>query len=143
MGAWLATRPDELLNAKDCTFETAQFTYTVGHPEITSNDMIDLLIKRELTRTIGTLNNELLEEIDGSMEGIFGMDGEWREVGVFDGLTRTVGRVANRVFVGKELCSNMDFVMAGTHFARDISVSSYILHLFPKFMKPYVHEHRN
>jgi hypothetical protein len=32
----------------------------------------------------------------------------------------------------------MDFVMAGTHFARDISVSSYILHLFPKFMKPYV-----
>ncbi|KAJ6578775.1 cytochrome P450, partial [Mycena vulgaris] len=138
MGAWLASRPDAILNAKDCTFETAQFTYTVGHPEITSNDMIDLLIKRELTRTIGTLNNELLEEIDGSMEGIFGTDGEWREVGVFDGLTRTVGRVANRVFVGKELCMNMDFVMAGTHFARDISVSSYILHLFPKFMKPAV-----
>ncbi|KAJ6454267.1 cytochrome P450 [Mycena vitilis] len=138
MGNWLASRPDAILNAKDCTFETAQFTYTVGHPEITSNDMIDLLIKRELTRTIGTLNNELLEEIDGSMEGIFGTDGEWREVGVFDGLTRTVGRVANRVFVGKELCSNMDFVMAGTHFARDISVSSYILHLFPRFMKPAV-----
>ncbi|KAJ7454982.1 cytochrome P450 [Mycena galericulata] len=138
MGTWLSSRPDAILNAKDCTFETAQFTYTVGHPEITSNDMIDLLIKRELTRTIGSLNNELLEEIDGSMEGIFGTDGEWREVEVFDSLTRTVGRVANRVFVGKELCSNMDFVMAGTHFARDISVSSYILHLFPKFMKPAV-----
>ncbi|KAJ7859036.1 cytochrome P450 [Mycena olivaceomarginata] len=138
MGNWLASRPDAILNAKDCTFETAQFTYTVGHPKITSNDMIDLLIKRELTRTIGTLNNELLEEIEGSMNGIFGTDGEWREVGVFDSLTRTVGRVANRVFVGKELCSNMDFVMAGTHFARDISVSSYILHLFPKFMKPAV-----
>ncbi|KAJ7805886.1 cytochrome P450 [Mycena olivaceomarginata] len=138
MGNWLASCPDAILNAKDCTFETAQFTYTVGHPEITSNDMIDLLIKRELTRTIGTLNNELLEEIEGSMDGIFGTDGEWREVGVFDSLTRTVGRVANCVFVGKELCSNMDFVMAGTHFARDISVSSYILHLFPKFMKPAV-----
>ncbi|KAJ7730246.1 cytochrome P450 [Mycena maculata] len=138
MGNWLSSRPDAILNAKDCTFETAQFTYTVGHEEITSNDMIDLLIKRELTRTIGTLNTELLEEIDDSMERIFGTDGEWREVGVFDSLTRTVGRVANRVFVGKELCSNMDFVMAGTHFARDISVSSYILHLFPKFMKPAV-----
>ncbi|KAJ7755767.1 cytochrome P450 [Mycena olivaceomarginata] len=138
MGNWLASCSDAILNAKDCTFETAQFTYTVGHPEITSNDMIDLLIKRELTRTIGTLNNELLEEIEGSMDGIFGTDGEWREVGVFDSLTRTVGRVANCVFVGKELCSNMDFVMAGTHFARDISVSSYILHLFPKFMKPAV-----
>lgn len=62
-------------------------------------------MKRELTRTIGTLNNELLEEIEGSMDGIFGTDGEWREVGVFDSLTRTVGRVANCVFVGKELCA--------------------------------------
>jgi hypothetical protein len=30
----------------------------------------------------------------------------------------------------------MDFVMAGVKFARDISVSSYILHMFPTFMKP-------
>ncbi|KAJ7042980.1 cytochrome P450 [Mycena alexandri] len=138
MGQWLSSRPDAILNAKDCTFETAQFTYTVGHPEITSNDMIDLLIKRELTKKTGALNDVILQEIEGSMEGIFGTDGEWREVGVFDSLTRTVGRAANRIFVGKELCSNMDFVMAGTHFARDISVSSYILHLFPKFMKPVV-----
>lgn len=131
---------------------SAQFTYTVAHPEITHNDMLDLLIKRELTRTIGSLNNEILEEIDASMEGLFGIDNQWKEVGVFDSLTRTVGRAANRVFVGKELCkfylyltspyrsthigSNMDFVMAGVRFARDISVSSYILHLFPKFLKP-------
>lgn len=82
----------------------AQFTYTVGHPEITQNDMIDLLIKRELTRTIGSLNNEITEEIDSSMEMLFGLDNQWKEVGVFDSLTRTVGRAANRVFVGKELC---------------------------------------
>ncbi|KAF7297355.1 hypothetical protein MIND_00969000 [Mycena indigotica] len=138
MGSWLASHPDEILNAKDCTFDTAQFTYTVGHESITSNDMIDLLIKRELTRTIGTLNDLLVEEIVSSIETLYGLDGEWREVPVFDSLTRTVGRVANRIFVGKELCGNMDFVMAGTRFARDISVSSYILHLFPKFMKPAV-----
>jgi hypothetical protein len=82
----------------------AQFTYTVGHPEITSNDMIDLLIKRELTRTIGSLNDEILEEVVDSLEILYGTDGRWRRVGVFDTLTRTVGRAANRVFVGKELC---------------------------------------
>ncbi|KIJ43181.1 hypothetical protein M422DRAFT_253378, partial [Sphaerobolus stellatus SS14] len=135
MSNWLAAQPDAILNAKDCTFETAQFTYTVGHPEITSNDMIDLLIKRELTRTIGTLNNEILEEVEGTMEELYGIDNQWREVGVFDTLTRTVGRASNRVFVGKELCSNMDFVMSGVRFARDISVSSYVLHMFPKAMK--------
>lgn len=66
--------------------------------------MIDILIKRELTRTIGTLNGEILEEVEASMEGLFGVDNEWKQVGVFDSLTRTVGRAANRVFVGKELC---------------------------------------
>ncbi|CAL1703350.1 unnamed protein product [Somion occarium] len=137
-GNWIASRPDALLNAKDCTFETAQFTYTVGHPEITSNDMIDILIKRELTRTIGSLNNEILEEVNASMIDIFGTSGEWVDVGVFDSLTRTVGRAANRVFVGAELCSDMEYLMAGVHFARDISVSSYILHAFPRFLRPFV-----
>ncbi|CAL1703341.1 unnamed protein product [Somion occarium] len=137
-GNWIASTPDALLNAKDCTFENAQFAYTVGHPEITSNDMIDVLIKRELTRTIGSLNNEILEEIDASMVDIFGTSGEWVDVGVFDSLTRTVGRAVNRIFVGEELCSDMNYLMAGIRFARDVSVSSYILHAFPKFMKPFV-----
>lgn len=66
--------------------------------------MLDVLIKRELTRNIGVLNHEILEEIDASMEEMFGNDGQWRQVGVWDSLTRTVGRAANRVFVGKELC---------------------------------------
>lgn len=66
--------------------------------------MLDLLIKTQLTRSIGSLNCEILEEIDASMEGLFGIDSQWKRVGVFDSLTRTVGRAANRIFVGKELC---------------------------------------
>ncbi|KAJ7648218.1 cytochrome P450 [Mycena polygramma] len=136
MGPWIAAIPDEVLNAKDCTYDNVQFKYTVGHPEILANDMIDLLIKRELTRTTGTMNAELIEEIDDSLESLFGGDGQWRNVGVFDTLTRTVGRVSSRVFVGKELCSNMEYVMSASDFARAVSVSGYILHMFPKFMRP-------
>ncbi|KAH8824882.1 cytochrome P450 [Flagelloscypha sp. PMI_526] len=134
---WIASRPDDILNAKDVTFDTAQFEYTVGHSEITSNDMIDILIKRELTRTVGLLNREITEEVVDSMDGLFG-NGEWITTGVFDSLTRIVGRAANRTFVGKDLCSNMEYVLAGVHFARDISVSSYVLHSFPPFMRPLV-----
>lgn len=130
MANWLGIQPDAVLNAKDCTFDTgklhpsyrptsrtqpltvslqptmhvAQFKYTVGHPEITSNDMIDILIKRELTRTTGQLNDEIFEEVEDSLAGMFGDDGAWRTLGVFDSMTRTVGRAANRIFVGKELC---------------------------------------
>ncbi|KAJ6595156.1 cytochrome P450 [Mycena vulgaris] len=136
MGPWIAAIPDEVLNAKDCTYDNVQFKYTVGHPEILANDMIDLLIKRELTRTTGTMNVELREEIDDSLDSMFGGDGQWKQVGVFDSLTRTVGRVSSRVFVGKELCSNMEYVMSASDFARAVSVSGYVLHMFPKFMRP-------
>ncbi|KAJ6585924.1 cytochrome P450 [Mycena capillaripes] len=132
MGLWIAAMPDDVLNAKDCTYDNVQFKYTVGHPEILANDMIDLLIKRELTRTTGTMNVEITEEIEDSLESLFGADGQWRKVGVFDTLTRTVGRVSSRVFVGEELCRNMEYVMSASDFARAVSVSGYILHLFPK-----------
>jgi hypothetical protein len=69
--------------------------------------MLDLLIKRELTRTVGTLNNETVDEITATMDTLFGgpdAGSEWREVGVWDAMIRTVARSANRVFVGRELC---------------------------------------
>ena len=87
----------------------AQFEYTVGHPEITNNDMIETLIKRELTRTIGTLNGEILEEVDASLEDIFGVDNEFKEHRIFESMTRTLGRASNRVFVGKELCKSLPY----------------------------------
>ena len=82
----------------------AQFEYTVGHPEITNNDMVETLIKRELTRTIGTLNREILEEVEASVEDIFGVNNELKEYKIFESLTKIIGRAVNRVFVGKELC---------------------------------------
>ena len=82
----------------------AQFEYTVGHLEITNNDMVETLIKRELTRTIGTLNREILEEVEASVEDIFGVNNELKEYKIFESLTKIIGRAVNRVFVGKELC---------------------------------------
>ncbi|KAJ7460269.1 hypothetical protein FB451DRAFT_1181940 [Mycena latifolia] len=82
------------------------FKYTVGHPEILTDDMgghrkIDLLIKRELARTTGTRKCELTEEIDYSCDRMVGGDG-WKEIGATDSLADKVGRVSSRGFLGKE-----------------------------------------
>ena len=66
--------------------------------------MVETLIKRELTRTIGTLNREILEEVEASVEDIFGVNNELKEYKIFESLTKIIGRAVNRVFVGKELC---------------------------------------
>ncbi|KAF7321037.1 hypothetical protein HMN09_00190900 [Mycena chlorophos] len=158
MATWLSMQPEHILSAKDRTFDSGeffvlfqsdlrlrdfpvQFKYTVGHPHILNNDMVELLIKRELTKTVGTLNEEIIEEIIKSTDDLYGGSetaGEWRERYVFDSLARAVGRVVSRVFVGAELCSNMEYVNAGTNFSKMVSISSYILHLFPEFLKPAV-----
>lgn len=68
--------------------------------------MIDLLIRRELTRTTGTMNPELLEDIEDSCVRLYGADGEWRSRRIYHHMGRIVARVANRAFVGKELCES-------------------------------------
>jgi hypothetical protein len=104
---WLAHQPSDLMNAKDCTFENMQFAYTVHHPEITHNDMLDQLIKKDLTRTIGSVNAEIVEELELTFDELFGSDTEqWKEVYVWDCMIKTVARTANRIFVGPELCES-------------------------------------
>ena len=113
------------MNAKDCTFENMQFAYTVQHPEITHNDLLDLMIKRDLTKSVGNLNNEIVQEIQECMEELFGGDvegdgeAEWREVGVWDSMIKLVARSANKVFVGPELCESVIPILNARVFDRD------------------------
>ncbi|KAF9075522.1 cytochrome P450 [Rhodocollybia butyracea] len=123
MTPWIANIPENILSAKECTFDNG-------------NDLLGVLIRKELTRSIGQFNNEIFEEIDLSMQSIFGTDGQWRKVNIYNSFIKSVGSSANRIFVGKELGSNMDFIMASVKFAKDVSISSYILHMFPKALKP-------
>ncbi|KAJ7053953.1 cytochrome P450, partial [Mycena amicta] len=138
MGHWLSQMPDEVLNAKNCTFYNVQFKHTVAHPEIYNNDILDLIIRRELTRTAGTMNRELLEDVEDSLAQLFGTDGEWRTRIVHDQMSRVVARVTNRTFVGKELCAVDEYLDSANDFATAVGVSGVLLHFFPKFMRPAV-----
>ncbi|KAF4635674.1 hypothetical protein G7Y89_g2420 [Cudoniella acicularis] len=123
-------------NAKECTFENMMFKHTVEHPEITHNDMLDKIISKDLTKTIGSLNKELMEEIALSFESIWGTDTEnWKEVVVWDTMIKTIARTANRIFVGPELCKNDDYLESCVKWTRAIQISGAILHTIPNFLK--------
>ena len=113
------------------------------------------MIKRDLSRSIGTLNNEIVEELDVFYNQFLGSDtSEWKEVRVWDCMIKSVVRSANRVFVGPDLCEcnhsaffdagsttfsigrNEEYLDSCVRWTRDIHVSGGILHMFPKFMKP-------
>ncbi|KAG7094626.1 hypothetical protein E1B28_005450 [Marasmius oreades] len=142
---WLAHEPEHVMNARDCTFEDMQFAYTTAHPEIMNNDMLDLMIKRELTRHVGNLNDKIVNEVSLAMGEMFGTgdlsesgQGEWREVGIWDSSMRLVVKAANSVFVGSDLCRNEEYTQACMSWVWDVATSSAVMHMFPKFLKPHV-----
>ncbi|KAK7041459.1 hypothetical protein VNI00_009325 [Paramarasmius palmivorus] len=138
MTNWLAHQPSHILNAKDCTFESQQFQWTLQHPEIQHNDMMDLMIKRDLAKSVGQLNDQIVDEINAAMDELFGNDTEeWKEVGIWDSMIQLVARSANRVFIS-DLCRNQEYLMSCVHWTQDIQVSAALLHMIPKFMKPYL-----
>ncbi|KAJ8081512.1 hypothetical protein PM082_007357 [Marasmius tenuissimus] len=159
---WLSQQPAHTMNAKDCTFENMQFAYTVQHPEITHNDLLDLMIKRDLTKSVGNLNDEIVQEIQECMEELFGGDvegtgrgveGGW-SLGQYDQADREVCQQSFRrprtlwVFshpqgLGWRLTfllsgKNDEYLMSCVRWTRDIQVSGAIMHMIPKFLKPYI-----
>uniref|UniRef100_A0A0W0EXB6 Cytochrome p450 n=2 Tax=Moniliophthora roreri TaxID=221103 RepID=A0A0W0EXB6_MONRR len=138
MTNWLAHQPSHILNAKDCTFESQQFAWTLQHPEIQHNDLMDLMIKRDLAKSVGQLNDQIVDEINAVMDELFGNDTEeWKEFGIWDSMIKVVARSANRVFAA-DLCRNEEYLMSCVHWTQDIQVSAAVLHMIPKFMKPYL-----
>jgi hypothetical protein len=122
MISWLARQPEKELSARDCTFESQQFKYTLQHPEIQHNDMLDVMIKRDLTKSVGQLNNGIIEEIDLCAKELFETDVDadgWKDVSVWDAVIKIVTRADNRCFVGKELCK-LIFVVCYVTFPDDV-----------------------
>ncbi|KAJ7765291.1 hypothetical protein B0H16DRAFT_1310111 [Mycena metata] len=138
MAPWLASMSTKILNAKAFAFNTVQLKHTVGHPEILNNDMVELLIKRELTRGTGTLDVELLKELDAAMINLIGTQGDFKTVSIYNTMGGIAGRIATCIFVGKELCSSLEFLASTVRFTESICATAIVLHFFPDFMRPYV-----
>ena len=62
---------------------------------------------------------------------------EWRSVGIFTTIQRTVARASSRVFVGLPLCRNEDWLTISTRFTRDLFMTVIELTRIPKPIRPF------
>lgn len=63
-----------------------------------------LIVKREMTRQIGNLIPEAEDELEKAMNESWGMNTEWKDIGLFDTMIKVIARASNRVLVGSEVC---------------------------------------
>jgi hypothetical protein len=104
-GQWIIDQPDTVLSAHEHQRRLLHTDYTFPRPSIMHNLNHVQVMKRDLTRRINTLTQEIWEELEDAFVQQWGTDtSEWKEVNVFDTVARILARTSNRVLVGKELC---------------------------------------
>ncbi|KAI0414253.1 putative cytochrome P450 [Xylaria grammica] len=136
---FIIDQPDSVLGFSERAFEIFQIDYTFMDPKIPRVPLHESLLRSKLTPRIGSLVPDLAEEAVWSLETHWGgaeTHDEWREVCVFETVRHIVGSVANRAFVGLPYCRDPELVNNGMAFAIDIPLSSTIIKLIWKPLRP-------
>jgi hypothetical protein len=104
--------------------------HTVFFPEV---------IKKQLTKRdkLDAFADDIVDELHACYEEYLGANtDEWTEVGAYEFALKLITRVVLRVFVGKELCRNKEFMKAASLFNRKVVLSAALLNLLPGFLQP-------
>jgi len=96
------------------------------------------VIRREMTKELDAYGDDIVDEIRYALALNWGKTGEWKEIAVYDSLLDVVGRISNRVLVGKQLCRNPKYLRSSTTFARGVVITAGLMNLTPSFLRPVV-----
>lgn len=108
---WLVDQPDNVLSATAMQLDAVQTDYSMLDPDIARKNFQEIIIRRDLTRSVGNLIPEIEEELNLGADQYWGNDTKnWNDVGVFETMQRIVTRTSNRIFVGAPLCRNDDYL---------------------------------
>jgi hypothetical protein len=101
----LLAQPDEVLDTTDTHCDILQSDYTFSHPLIFRNPLQADVIRKTLTRQIGSLVEPLMEEIAASFDELWGLDTEeWKEILIDKDMNRVIARTLHRMLLGPTLC---------------------------------------
>lgn len=102
---WIINQPDDVLNVKEAHIEALQSDYTFTDPAVVRQPYHEHVIKTDLTRQLGNLTMELVDELATGLDEIWGLDADqWKSVVVFKDMMAIIARTSNRIFVGLPLC---------------------------------------
>lgn len=138
---FITDQPESILNFDERANNFVQIEHTFMDPRIASVALQGSFLRTQLTRQIGSLVPVLAEEVAWAVEKYWRVtdtDDEWHDVCVFETIRHIVGSVANRAFVGLPFCRDPELVNNGMAFAVDVPLSSAIIKLIWKPLRPLV-----
>ncbi len=102
---WIVDQGENVLNTAAMQREVLQADWTLLDPNMARNPIQEAIVKRNLTRSLGSLISDIEDEINMSIDEYWGCDTEnWVDIGAFQTMNKVISRTSNRVFVGAPLC---------------------------------------
>ncbi|KAI0393713.1 cytochrome P450 [Xylariaceae sp. FL0594] len=134
---WLVDQPDTELDNLAQLMDAFLFDYTIMDPGLVHLPIHISVLTGRLTREVGNLIPEIMEEVQHAVDSYWPSDTEaYTEVCAYDLMLRVTGQAINRMFIGLPLCRNTDVLDAATAFSLDVPIAATILHFFPKALHP-------
>jgi hypothetical protein len=133
----LLEQPDSVLSQERVNRQFLEADYTFMHANLVDDPVHPEIIKHELTKKINSFADDIVEEIELSLAESWGTDTQdWREIKLYDTMLDVVTRLSTRVFIGRPLCRNPQFLKACQLFNRNVVLSAAALSILPTFFKP-------
>ena len=136
---WLVERPDTDIDVRAQIVDSLQLNRTLMDPKLAHYPAHISVISGRLTREIGNLVPELLDEIQHGIDKLWGTLGkDYNPICVYDSMSRVVGQATNRVFVGLPLCRDPALLDAAMAFSLDVPIASTLLHFVWPCLRPLI-----
>ena len=134
---WLLQQPDNVLNQHEVNKQFLRADYTMLDHRIIAEARLKNFIRQELTQDLDSHAKAVVEEITRGLDDFCGNDTDhWRSIAVYDVMLTLVGRLVNRVLVGRPLCCDQSYIDASTNFAQSIVITAGLINLLPAWLRP-------
>ncbi|KAJ7185998.1 cytochrome P450 [Mycena filopes] len=130
--------PDDVLSLQKGVNETLQVPFLMGR-EIAEHPYHHEAIRNALTRSLGRVLPEVMDEIVAAYDDVFASVGDdWKNIILLPNIMRVVARASNRLFVGLPLCRNQEYLRISIAYTVSVFKRGRILGKFPRWLRPLI-----
>lgn len=98
------------------------------------------IVRINLTQSLGLITDDIIDEAEDAIPRWFPADStSWTTIELKKALLDIVARLSTRVFAGRELARNEEYLHIAKENAIDCFMASHTLHVFPRFLRSIVH----
>ncbi|WYZ35719.1 hypothetical protein EsH8_X_000366 [Colletotrichum jinshuiense] len=113
--------------------------YIPGFDPFQGNEVVAKVVTKYLTKALAKLTKPISEEATLVLRQVLTDSTEWHEMIPKNDIMRIVSRLSSRVFMGKELCRDEEWVRVSADYTSSAFSVAMILGQWPRWARPIVH----